>query len=166
MDKKKDKQEPEYLYKGKPVQNDAKLIKRLVADGRLEVRKNITIYELHEGVDEAMDCGFCFDLTAVIDAIECLVNDLKDLGEDLCGIKEFDYKEDGSVTINGRKYAWSGAAKRLEKLGLIKIKTHQTIYHASEDEYWYQSVNEPLEFLYERSAYSLYEYISEKEGMI
>ena len=155
MKDKKKKPMPEYWYNGQPIKDDDALIKALVKDGKLEIKKNLTLYELHEDVREANECAWTWDFGEAVDMTMCLVEEL-DEDEDLCGIKSIDYKEGESVTINGRKYTWSGALSKLAKLGVIKILTHKTVYHAYDDDYWYTDSDEPLEFLLEKGVYQYF----------
>lgn len=145
-DKNRKKPMPEYWYGGKPIKDDKALIEALVKDEKLEIKKNVTLYELHEDVCEACECAWTWDFGEAVENTKCLVEEL-DEDEDLCGIKSIDYKEGESVTINGRKYTWSGALRKFVKLGVMKILTHKTVYHAYNDDYWYMDSNEPLEYL-------------------
>lgn len=156
-DKKQKKPMPEYWYNGQPIKDDDALIEALVKDEKLEINKNITLYELHEDVCEACECAWEFDFGQAVDDTKCLVEEL-DEDEDLCGIKSIDYKEGESVTINGRKYTWSGALRKFVKLGVMKILTHKTVYHAYNDDYWYMEAAEPLEFLRDNNVYDYFEY--------
>ena len=145
-DKKTKKPIPEYWYDGKPIQNEEALVKALVRDGKIEVKKNITLYEFHEDVREANECAFTWDLDFALDAIKVTVDEL-DEGEDLNGIESIDYVYGESLTINKKKYKWSGALRRLVKLGVIKVLPHRTVYAASGDDYWYLETEMSLEFL-------------------
>ena len=148
---------PEYWYNGQPIKDDDALIEALVKDEKLEIKKNVTLYELHEDVCEANECAWTWDSGAAVDMTMCLVEEL-DEDEDLCGIKSIEYKDGDSVTINGRKYTWSGALRKLVKLGVIKVLAHQTVYHACDDDYWwYTDSDEPLEYLLEKRVYQYFE---------
>ena len=146
MKDKKKKPMPEYWYNGQPIKDDDALIKALVKDGKLEIKKNLTLYELHEDVREANECAWVWDFGEAVDMTMCLVQEL-DEDEDLCGIKSIDYKDGAYVTINDRKYTWNGALRKFVKLGVMKILTHKTVYHADNDDYWYMEPNESLEYL-------------------
>ena len=145
-DKKQKKPMPEYWYDGKPIQDEEALVKALIKDGKIEVKKNITLYELHEDVCEMNECAFTWDLDFALDLIKVTVDEL-DEGEDLNGIESIDYVYGESLTINERKYKWSGALRRLVKLGVIKVSAHKTVYCAEGDDYWYLETDRPLEFL-------------------
>lgn len=155
-DKKTKKPIPEYWYGGKPIKDDDALIEALVKDGKLEIKKNITIYEFHEDVREANECAFTYDLGMALDMVKATVDEL-DKGEDLNGIESIDYVYGESLTINKRKYKWSGALRRLVKLGVIKVLPHQTVYNASGDDYWYLETERPLEFLKHGGLYMHFE---------
>lgn len=156
MKDKKKKPMPEYWYNGQPIKDDDALIEALVKDGKLEIKKNITIYELHEDVREANECAWTWDFGEAVDMTMCFVEEL-DEDEDLCGIKSIEYKDGDSVTINGRKYTWSGALRKLVKLGVIKVLAHQTVYQAENDDYCYTDSNESLEFLRLTDVYQDFE---------
>lgn len=155
-DKKQKKPMPEYWYDGKPIQDEEALVKALVKDGKIEVKKNITLYELHEDVCEANECAFTWDLDMALDMIKVTVDEL-DKGEDLNGIESIDYVYGESLTINKRKYKWSGALRRLVKLGVIKVLAHKTIYCAAGDDYWYFKTDEPLDSLRYTDAFMYFE---------
>lgn len=156
MKDKKKKPMPEYWYNGQPIKDDDALIEALVKDGKLEIKKNITIYELHEDVCEANECAWTWDFGAAVDMTMCLVDEL-DEDEDLCGIKSIEYKDGDFVTINGRKYTWSGALRKFVKLGVMKILAHKTVYNAENDDYWYMDSDKPLEFLLEKMVYQYFD---------
>lgn len=156
MKDKKKKPMPEYWYNGQPIKDDDALIEALVKDGKLEIKKNITIYELHEDVCEANECAWTWDFGEAVDMTMCLVEEL-DEDEDLCGIKSIEYKDGDSVTINGRKYTWSGALRKFVKLGVMKILAHKTVYNAENDDYWYMDSDKPLEFLLEEGVYQCFD---------
>lgn len=147
---------PEYWYNGKPIKDEEALIEALVKDGKLEIKKNLTLYELHEDVREEYECSWTWDFGEAVELTMCLVEEL-DEDEDLFGIKSIEYKDGDSVTINGRKYTWNGALRKLVKLGVVKILAHKTVYHAENDDYWYYDSNEPLEFLLEKGVYQYFD---------
>lgn len=152
---------PQYWYNGKPIKDEEALIEALVKDEKLEIKKNITLYKLHEDVREETECAWTWDFGEAIENTKCLVEEL-DEDEDLCGIKSIDYEEGKSVTINGRKYTWSGALRKFVKLGVMEVLTHKTVYHAYDDDYWcmdywYMDSDEPLEFLLENGVYQYFD---------
>ena len=147
---------PQYWYNGKPIKDEEALIEALAKDGKLEIKKNLTLYELHEDVCEANECAWTWDFGGAVDMTMCLVDEL-DEDEDLCGIKSIEYKDGDSVTINGRKYTWSGGLRKFVKLGVMKILAHKTVYNAENDDYWYMDPDEPLEFLLEKGVYQFFD---------
>lgn len=158
---------PEYWYKGKPIKDDAALIKALVKDGLLKVEKNITVYKLCDEVAEDNDCGFTLSEDDVICMVDASVSEL-DPGEDLHGIRTFkQINDDGSVAeINGRKYKYQGAMKKLAALGVIEVLTHQSIYTAIDCGYCYLDSEEPLNFLKEAHIFEDYESHLEEEELV
>lgn len=147
---------PEYWYNGKAIKDDKALIEALAKDGKLEVKKNITLYELHEDVCEAFECAFTWDLDMALDMIKATVDEL-DKGEDLNGIVSIDYVYGESLTINKRNYKWSGALRKLAKLGVITILPHQTIYCAENADYFYRDPEEPLKFLRDANEFQYFD---------
>lgn len=143
--KTKKKPAPEYWY-GRPIKDDAALIRALEKDQILNLHRNVTVYELDGDIAEAHECASTEDLGEAVNMIELYVSEY---GPDysVCGLETFSYEEGESMTINGRKYTWNGGKKKLVELGVISTRPHMTTYNAEGDEYWYRDFAEPFDYL-------------------
>lgn len=143
--KTKKKPAPEYWY-GRPIKDDAALIRVLKKDQVLNIHRNVTVYELDGDIADAHECAFTEDLGEAVGMIETCVSDW---GPDdpVCGLETFSYEEGISMTINGRKYTWNGGKKKLAELGVIRIRPHMTTYYAEGDDYWYMEFADSVDYL-------------------
>ena len=153
--KTKKKPAPDYWY-GRPIKDDAALIRALEKDQVLNLHRNVTVYELDGDIAEAHECAFTEDLSEAVDMIEICVSDWGP-DDSVCGLETFSYEEGKSMTINGRKYTWNGGRKKLVELGIIRIRPHMTTYNAEGDEYWYRDFEEPFNYLIDNGIVEYFE---------